>query len=481
MKRQIQSPPQRREGRKVSQSLALVSLVGLKRRTEKNSLPVKDFPSLSFAPLRLCVEVFRVSAFGLLMALAPLSHAAPLPEVVSQALAKHPDVRSAQALSQAADAVVRQARSEFFPTVSLEATESQTHERLSGSAGYINDRSRRGDAVIRWSLFNGYADYHSHRSAEFGLDAASLDLEEAREAAALRLSEIYIELLRLNEQMTYAQAYVAELKALVHDVDLRASAGRIPRVEADQAKSRLIRAENEMSQQRVQLAAAGNAFRQLTGRAPVDLSEPVLATALADGSLEELLLKSEEQSPRLRAARTRIFAKDADLQASRADFFPKLNVEARKRVSPAPDTANNTDVANGNTLQLSISVPLGGKSLARGDELLAKKYAALADADSRLLDIKTALGEQQASLREARHMAPLLQDQIATAGRVVVAYRLLFDAGRRSLLDLLTVREDLYQALSLENANRHGQIITTARLAKQLGQLRSTLGLATAE
>lgn len=412
-----------------------------------------------------------------LMSLTGLATAAPLPEVVARVLEQHPDVRSARALSHAADAIVRQARSEFFPTLSLENSESLSHERLSGASNYINERSRRGDAVLRWNLFNGYADYYTTRSAELGLEAGTADLEEAREAVALRLSEIYLEVLRLTEQMGHAQAYVSELQSLVRDVQLRADAGRIPRVEADQAKSRLIRAENEVSQQRAQLAAVRNAFRQITGMAPEDLQLPKLAGEAPGLSLEELQSRAEAASPRIRAARSRVEAKGMDVEASRGELFPKLTVEARKRVSPAPDTANISDVANSNTVQLTLAVPLGGRVFARSDEQVERKSAAQADVDSRLLELKTTLGEQQASLREARSMAPLLKDQVATAGRVVVAYRLLFDAGRRSLLDLLTVREDLYQAQSLENANRHGQLVTTARLEKQLGQLRTSLGV----
>lgn len=427
-------------------------------------------------PLPKIHRLGQAALLAALLATALPTLAAPLPTVVAKVLEQHPDVRSARALMRSADTVITQARSEFFPTVSLENTDNASHEKLSGATSYVNSRIHRSEAVARWNLFNGYADYFGTRSAQHAREAAEMDLEETREAVTLRLTEIYLEVLRLTEQQRNAQAYVDELTSLVRDVELRANAGRIPTVEAEQANSRLIRARFELSQQRAQLAAARNAFRQLTGQPAEDLSEPSLTSDLADLPLDELLARSEELSPRVRAARQRIQVKDADVQAGRAEYFPKLTLESRKRISTAPDTALQTDTAHSNILQLSLSVPLGGKNLARNDELVEKKFAAQADADSRLLDVRSNVGEQQASLIEARAMAPELRKQLATAARVVTAYRLLFDAGRRSLLDLLTVREDLYQAQSLENANRHGQIVTAARLAKQVGTLRQALG-----
>ncbi len=401
--------------------------------------------------------------------------AAPLPEVLARVLEANPDVRSSAALLRAADAAVWQARSEFLPTVGVQQTHSSSRDRPAGATTYGDTRTQRREAFLRWALFNGYSDYYGHRAAEYSQEAAESDLAEARESVALRLTEIYLEVLRLTEQLQLAQAYVEDLRRLIADVELRAEAGRIPPVEVDQAKSQLIGAENELSQQRTQLAAAKNAFRQILGSAPVDLRVPKLTETLANESLDDLLARAEGNSPRLKAARQRVAAKDAEVGAATAGFLPRLSLETRKRLSAAPSTTLLSDQAQSETLQLSLEIPLGGKNFSRRTELVEKKAAAQAEADAKVLQLRTDLGDAHSNLREARYMAPLLKEKALASYKVVSAYRLQFDAGRRTLLDLLNVREALYQSLSLRNNNRHGRLVATARLERLLGTLTQTL------
>jgi len=401
--------------------------------------------------------------------------AAPLPEVVARVLEANPDVRSSAALLRAADAAVWQARSNFMPSVGVQQISGSSRDRPAGASGYSDNRTHRQEAFLRWPLFNGYADYYINRSAEYSQDAAGSDLEETRESVALRLTEIYVEVLRLSEQLHLAQAYVEDLQRLMRDVELRAEAGRIAPVEVDQAKSQLIAAENELSQQRAQYGGAHNTYRQIVGTDPDDLHVPQLNEALADDPLDTLLARAEDNSPRLKAARQRIAARDADVGTATADFLPRLNLETRKRLNAAPDSSLLSDQERSETLQLSLEIPLGGKNFARRIEMVEKKLVAQADADAKALQMRTDLGDMHSNLREARYMAPLLKEKTLASYKVETGYRMQFSAGRRSLLDLLNVRNELYQALTLRNSNRFGRITTTARLERLLGSLRLDL------
>ncbi len=415
--------------------------------------------------LSICLSIFLGAA-----------SAAPLPEVVAKVLEAHPDVRSAAALLRAADAAVWQARSEFLPTVGIQRSVGSSTDRPAGASSYSVTQSHRSESFLRWNLFNGYADYYGKRSAEYSREAAGFDLEESRDAVALRLTEIYVEVLRLSEQQRLAQEYVDDLQRLVQDVELRAEAGRIPTVEVDQAKSQLIAAESEQSQQRAQLAAARNTYRQVIGSLPTDLHLPPLKEALAEEALDALLARAEDNSPRLKAARQRAAARDADVGVASGAFLPTLSLETRRRVSASPADNTLSDQAYSDILQLSLQIPLGGKNYSRRREQVEKKAAAEADVDSKALQLRTDLGEQYANLTEARYMTPLLREKALSSFRVVAAYRLQFSAGRRTLLDLLSVRDQLYQSLSQKNANRYGRIVTSARLERYTGTLRTSLG-----
>ena len=440
-------------------------------RSGWQALSTRGFLGAS-APRRL---ISGLNSIALSFVLSLPATAAPLPEVVARVLESHPDVRSSSALLRSADAAVWQARSDFLPTVGIQRSIGSSVDRPAGVTTYSLTPTQRTESFLRWNLFNGYADYYGHRSSESSRDAAGSDLEESRDTVALRLTELYVEVLRLTEQVRLAKTYVEDLQRLVKDVEARADAGRIPMVEVEQARSQLIGAEGEYSQQRAQFAAARNAYRQVIGAPPDDLQAPALNEALADTPLEQLLARADDSSPRLKAARQRIAARDADVGAATAGFLPTLSLETRRRTSATPSDTTLADQARSNTLQLSMEIPLGGKNYFRRQEQIEKKAAAAADADSKTQQLRTDLGEQHANLREARYMAPLLEEKAVAAHKVVDAYRMQFSAGRRTLLDLLSVRDQLYQSLTLQNGNRYGRIVTTARLERLLGSLRGSL------
>ena len=122
--------------------------------------------------------------------------AAPLPEVVQQVLDAHPDVRSAQSCSRP-DEVARQARSAFYPTFGLDWRAADSRDEQLGNS---LDRSiRRSEAVLSWNLFRGAADLHRSRSASEDREAAQADLDSAREQVALRITEVYLDVLRQQQ------------------------------------------------------------------------------------------------------------------------------------------------------------------------------------------------------------------------------------------------------------------------------------------
>ena len=55
------------------------------------------------------------------------------------------------------------------------------------------------------------------------------------------------------------------------------------------------------------------------------------------------------------------------------------------------------------------------------------------------------------------------------------AYRLQYEAGKRSLIDLIIVREDLYASQESLIANIAEQRVGTARVHRNLGQLRAVI------
>ena len=150
---------------------------------------------------------------GLALGIAtlPLS-AAPLPEVVRTALDGQPEVLAAEARVRANRAIETQARSAFFPDLSLSWSDTDRRDEQLGTA--LDRSARRTEAALRWNVFRGNADVSRRREARAGRSAAQAGLIEAREAAAESISLAYLDVLRLDDEATRSRELVDAYRQL---------------------------------------------------------------------------------------------------------------------------------------------------------------------------------------------------------------------------------------------------------------------------
>lgn len=410
-------------------------------------------------------------AFALLAGLAQPGIAAPLPEVVRQVLDAHPDVRSARSLLMAADEVASQARSAFYPTLGVDWRAADSRDEQLGNS---LDRSvRRSEAVLSWNLFRGAADLHRSRSASADRSAAQADLDSTREQVALRIAEVYLDVLRQQQLMIHSNKLLEDYRQLRDQIELRAEAGRISQADVEQIRVNLISVEARHTRIAADLASAEYRFTRITGLPAEDLSLPGFMAREWDQ--ESLLDIAREHNPRLQAALRRVKARTEDIGVARGSLMPSIDVELRKRLSARIDPAQLSDTVDSTQLTVALQIPLGGANFSRISEAAERRDAALAAADSARLDIDTQLAPQLNDLEQLHKIRGRLIERIKASHRLVEAYALQFDAGRRSLSDLANAHSDRFAAQSELLDNSVQQFNIEAGVLSLVGELRSAL------
>lgn len=399
--------------------------------------------------------------------------AATLPEVVGKVLREHPDVRTSQALLNAAEEQLNQARSNYYPTLGIDAVATDATDTQFGAP--LERTSRRTDAYLRWNLFRGQADRQGVRAAEYSRGAADADVAETHEQVALQVTETYLELLRLTRLLALGEVYHADLLRLNATMRKREEAGRVPTADLDQVRVSLIQAEAQQAQLRGQLRGAEQRFRLLVGTEPGELSEPAIADAAASLGREALNEQVLSGNRRVRAAMERAAARAEEVGIANSRLFPTLDLELRKRLQTSVNPVPVTDTKGSTQAQLSYQIPLGGANFSRKREALERQQAAQAAAESELLRARSDLGLKWAAWQEVRGIAPQLADRVEASHRVVSAFDLQFDAARRSLTDLIASRGERYRAQTDLIENRIDQLATSARVLSLLGGLRQSL------
>ncbi|MBK8957551.1 MAG: TolC family protein [Proteobacteria bacterium] len=396
-----------------------------------------------------------------------------LDSVVQDVVAKHPTVRSSAALLDAAAERVRQAKSNYYPSVGMQAMANKAHDSQLGSR--LDRSTRNADAFLRWNLFRGLADYHSVRMAKSDRDAADEDLADAHERVALQVAAAYLDVLRLRRRLEVAANYVSETAKLMDDVGKLVAAGKAAPADIEQIKVGHIEAQWQVGQLRGELAGAEQGYRLLVGTPPGELRDPRNEDAMATLSQDDVLEQVLATNPKVRAAQARVAARGEEVGVAGGALMPRVDLELRKRVYS--DIKPDPVVESRDSAQVSLNyeMPLGGGNFSAKREAAARMAAAQADLDEARLEAETNSSQLWNVWSEARNISDSLGSRAAASDKVVAAYDQQFNAGRRSLQDLIAIRDEHQRTQADVIDNLHARQLGAMQILALLGRLRESL------
>ena len=159
------------------------------------------------------------------------------------------DLKAEQARVDAADQNVRVARSNRWPTLSLNAGYSSTYN--SASTGAFTDQldDRRGGSMslgISVPIFDRFATSNATRRAEIQADNERLNLENLQQDVALQVRRAHLDFNAAQEQLVVAQAQVRAAEQSLQATQERYTAGASTLVEVTQARAAQVQAASAL-------------------------------------------------------------------------------------------------------------------------------------------------------------------------------------------------------------------------------------------
>ncbi len=408
-------------------------------------------------------------------ATTPAAVAAPpaetLSAMVARVLAQDPAVRVQGHLLQATDERRKQAGSRMWPTVGVSSSRGSanvTEESLFGSALPFDRRTDRTEATIRWNLYNYGNDAAELRAAARDLAAATEELRRAREETAERIAEAYADLLRVQQVVPRSAQRLAAVRRLVQQVGRQNQAGKVSDADLQQAQASALDAEVAHEQLLSDLASARERLAATTGSelreaVPVPLPPPAASVEPGNG----LVAAARE---RAQAARERVRPL-ASLVA------PKVDVEYRQRLSDRTTPASTTTERFGWTLSARWDIPVGGESVARRAEGERRAEAAAAEAERVLRAVQSELVTLPPRIAQAQQAMAQTERQIEQYGALVRAGELQFEAGRRTLPQLVQLHDSLFAAEQRRIDQSHRLLQARLRQLALSGALLPALNL----
>lgn len=379
-----------------------------------------------------------------------------LTQLVDDALSENHDLRIALSRYDRANALLRNARFDYLPTITAQGTTSESRASADQAPGVARaDRDTESyDAgiVAGWELDLFGRIRRGVESQRADASASAADLQAAQVAIVGEVARTYFDLRGLQERLRVARENADNQRDTLRLVQAQFDAGRGTEFDTSRARAQLDTTQSRIPAFEAQVAFAMHRLAVLTGRTPGALvaqlepqrALPTLPVRLDPGTPGELL----RRRPDIAAAEARLHAATARVGVATADLFPRFTLSGLIG-SQAVDTGALFE-RDSETRLVALGIDWSFLDIGR---VRARIKAADADAEGELAryrqtvllaleDTENALVRYARARTEDGHLERAAIDS-ANAARLA---RVRFDAGAAGLLEVLDAERTRLQA-----------------------------------
>ena len=401
-------------------------------------------------------------------AAVPARGSANLRDLLLRSVPWDPQVRLAAAAQAVAQERLSQSRSRLWPTLGLTASAGESHDDDFGRA--VKRRVDRSEMLLRWNLYNGGTDAAEITATEREWAASTEDLGQALDLASERIVNAYLDAWRWQSLVEPSLARVKTIERWVEQARTQVKAGRLSDADLQQAEYSLTDAQLSHQVLVSEHLGALGALNAL-------VHEPV-ASVLP----QSLPRVSPEEAGSLTPAGVRVARLRAEAASNRVlgtanVASPRVDLDARKRLSDNTTPRTSTSQRDGWTVGMRWEMPLGGETFSKRREAIARAEGAQAEVARIEQGLVSELASIAPRLASAEQAVMQLQSQAEQYNALLRAGRVQFEAGRRSLQQLMQLEDgriNVVQRLA-EQHNRMDKL--RLRLLVLSGRLSSAMGI----
>lgn len=416
-------------------------------------------------------------ALACLMMAATSAQAMTLTEALSAAIAHDPSVASSLATYDVEREAGIQERGTRLPTVSAQ--------------GVFNVDRTESDGIFGKSPVETYPNWNAGVQARqplFRLDwfargdrAAALDdlaeagLRDRRQQLLNRIAERYFGVLQAQDDLIQIEAQARAVAESLDSTRKRFEVDLIPGTDVREAQARNDLAQAQIVAAQHALASARDALDEVTGKGQASLptlADDVEFPALMPATPEHWLSSMKENSPMLIRAREQLKVAQANAKSSFSATLPTVDAIAGASYA---DTSRYSFGQKQDDMRigLELNVPLfaGGILASRVRESEARERAAQAE-----LNRLTAESERQTRQLfrnvESGYIEVKAYRQALESARVAeTATKNGYDAGTRTITDVLDAKSRVAQAVRDLHRTRYAQLLNLLQLKQIAGVL----------
>ena len=375
-----------------------------------------------------------------------LSMAETLHDVATEVLNSHPDIRREQANVSSVEQAKQGAIGDYLPTLDLTGAighETSYEKNLNGSD--VNLTRSELSLVFNQNLFKGFGSDAEYDRQAARHKAAAFSLNGTAQNILLRMTAVYLDVLRYQKILELSEEFVAAHKKIFTQVQARFNSGVGSDADNEQVRVRLTNAQSNEIAANNNYQDALSRYKAVVGVMPNHLLLPSQVEGLPD-TLIEAIDRGFENHPVLKSANADIEEGQAQYEAAKAPYYPQLDFEVAGSWDENQAGFDGKDHDVTMLLKLKYNLFNGTKDLYKKEETAQLVNVAKKIRDQTKREVEEGLRLAWRAYEALDRQIPYLTERFIASQATYDGYAEQFKIGRRTLLDMLDTKSEVYQA-----------------------------------
>ncbi|MBO1518546.1 TolC family outer membrane protein [Oceanisphaera pacifica] len=406
-------------------------------------------------------------------------HAQTLEEAVTQSLMTHPKVKEAFHLYQARQYEQDEATAGYLPTLDANAGigyEYTDSPGLRGATHNTEELTRKELGLsLRQLLFDGFKTSSNVGRTQAEADAQRYTLLSNAENIALRVAEVYLDVLRQDEIVELSRRNLETHEQIYSDIQRRTDSGVGSSADFTQIQGRVARAYSNMTAAENNLRDAQSQFIALVNETPNDLRQPKADANFVPATLDDALSIAQKQHPTLTSASFDVDAARYQHKDAKAEFYPKVHLELGSNWDDDIDGAEGHNNDYRAMVRMRYNLFNGGADVARSRSTSALEMQAKDIQMNAHRQVDEGMRLAWAAYESLGRQKDFLRQHVEASFNTVDAYKKQFSLGSRTLLDVLNTENELFEARRSYINAEYDQLAAEYRIMNASGQLLDAL------
>lgn len=400
-----------------------------------------------------------------------------LKDAAQQAALTNPEITASVHAFESADGERDVAFGGFLPKLDLSAGIGRDDYKQP-----VKTHSHRHSSTLTLTqmIYDGFATSNEVDRLDFARRVRLFELHDITENITLEVVRAYADVIRHRTLTSLAEENYVRHRSVFAQISEKANAGVGRRVDLEQAAGRLALAESNLLIDTSNLYDVSARFQRLVGTPPgANMEMPSDLNKNMPASLNAAL-KLADRNPALLAAIENVRSANSSAKVRNAAFQPRFDFRVRgERGDNLASNTGPTGETKTNSAEIVMSWNLfnGGSDRARVRQYAEQINVARDLRDKTCRDLRQTLSIAYNDTRKLAEQLTYMDQHQLSIEKARDAYRMQFDIGQRSLLDLLDTENELFQAKRTYVNTELDLSVAYARTNAGMGTLFSSLGL----